>query len=132
MPTWLNASLLAVNNFSSSAVQETVLQEPTGPKRIGRAYVLLLLFGGLGFHRFYLRRTGSAVVMLALVVTYFVLLAVFWRSTSATELAGLVALTVVVWEVVDLFLIPRMTRAVNRRIRAVKFEAAGQSAGGRP
>lgn len=58
----------------------------------GVAYLLAIFLGVFGAHRFYLKRTGSAVAMLLLTITVF----------------GLVVTSI--WALVDLFLIPGMIR----------------------
>lgn len=68
----------------------------------GVAYLLAIFLGVFGAHRFYLGRTGSALVMLLLTIT----------------VLG-VAITTV-WTLVDLFLIPGMIRE-NIEILRQKF-----------
>lgn len=68
-------------------------------KSVAGAYVLWLFLGLLGAHRFYLGRTGSAVIMFLL----------------SLSVVGLVL--TVVWFVVDAFLIPRLTEDRNEEIR---------------
>ncbi|HEY1612160.1 MAG TPA: TM2 domain-containing protein [Rhizomicrobium sp.] len=65
----------------------------------GVAYVLAIFLGVFGAHRFYLKRTGSAVAMLLLSIT----------------LLGLVVTSI--WTLVDLFLIPGMIREDIDRLR---------------
>ena len=75
------------------------------------AYLLWAFLGGLGAHRFYLGRTGSAVGQLLLFVLGWLLLAV---------MVGLVLLIALgIWVLVDAFLIPGMVEAdtVARRAR---------------
>lgn len=120
-----------MSNLSPAVARKGAPPKPDGPKRVGRAYVLLFLFGGLGLHRFYLRRTASACVMLGLCLASYLVLGIFWPAPTS-ELAGLIGLAVIVWEIIDLFLIPRMTRAVNQRIRAAKAEAQRTPSSRRP
>ena len=75
-------------------------------KSVGASYVLCLLLGGLGAHRFYLGHTGSAVVQLILGLLGFVVV-VTWPILW-------------IWIVVDLFLIPGMVREKNMEL-ADKF-----------
>jgi TM2 domain-containing membrane protein YozV len=58
----------------------------------GVAYLLAIFLGVLGAHRFYLGRTGSAVAMLLISLTFFGLIITY------------------IWVLVDLFLIPGMIR----------------------
>lgn len=74
-------------------------------KEVGITYVLWLLLGTLGVHRFYLGRNGTAAAQLILTVTG-------WAT--AILLIGFVPLAVVwVWVIVDAFLIPAMVRETN-------------------
>jgi TM2 domain-containing membrane protein YozV len=75
-------------------------------KSVGASYVLCLLLGGLGAHRFYLGYTGTAVVQLILGLLGFVLV-LTWPPLW-------------IWLLVDLFLIPGMVRTRNMEI-ADKF-----------
>jgi TM2 domain-containing membrane protein YozV len=71
-------------------------------KSAGAAYVLCLLLGGLGAHRFYLGYTGTAAIQLALGILGFIVF-VTWPPLW-------------IWLLVDLFLIPGMVRAKNMEI----------------
>ena len=68
-------------------------------KSVGASYVLCLLLGGLGAHRFYLGHTGTAIVQLILGVLGFVVF-VTWPILW-------------IWLLVDLFQDPGMERAKN-------------------
>lgn len=92
---------------------------PVAPARVGGkstavAYVFALLLGGVGAHRFYLRRPITASVMLVIWVTGL-------AATGATWGWYLMAATAV-WVIVDLFLIPGMVQAANARERTPKTE----------
>lgn len=71
-------------------------------KSVGATYLLCLLLGGLGAHRFYLGRKGSAAVQLALGVLGFILVFT-WMPLW-------------IWLVIDLFLIPGMVRDENLKV----------------
>ncbi|QYF98453.1 MULTISPECIES: TM2 domain-containing protein [Microbacterium] len=74
-------------------------------KDAGIGYLLLILLGGFGAHRFYLGRAGSAVAMLLI-----------WWSGWALTVIGVgifMLLAVVIWWIVDLFLIPSMVNEYN-------------------
>ena len=74
------------------------------------AYLLWFFVGGLGGHRFYLGRTGSAIAMLVLLVASIVLTYV---------LIGLFGFAILgIWVLVDAFLIPGMVTAANTRLIA--------------
>lgn len=76
-------------------------------KSVGASYVLCLLLGGLGAHRFYLGHTGTAIVQLILGLLGFVLVFLTW-------------IPLWIWLLIDLFLIPGMVRQKNMEI-ADKF-----------
>jgi TM2 domain-containing membrane protein YozV len=76
-------------------------------KELAVAYLLLLLLGTVGAHRFYLGRPGTAVAMLALTII---------GVMTTIVLVGFLPLTAVaVWWFVDLFLTPGMVREENAR-----------------
>ncbi|WP_138495597.1 NINE protein [Paenibacillus pinistramenti] len=93
-------------------------------KSLAIAY-LMLLGGHLGVHRFYLKRTGTAITQLVLflgaILLYFgfaVLEVLFPESLIPLIPLCLVFLcggTLAVWMLVDLFLIPHMVREWNER-----------------
>ncbi|XUY27421.1 NINE protein [Agrobacterium sp. rho-8.1] len=82
-------------------------------KIIWVAYVMAIMGGGgiLGLHRFYLGYTRSAVLQLLLGICAFLLPAVL-NLFDLTYFMGMIAAG---WVLVDLFLIPLMVRAANRR-----------------
>ena len=78
-------------------------------KSLAVAYLLLIFLGPLGVHRFYLGKTGSALVMLALSV-------IGWATLFIV--VGLVFLVAVgIWVVVDVFLLPEIVRQDQERLR---------------
>ena len=86
------------------------------------AYVIWLFFAGLAGHRFYLRRFGSAVLMLLFSVVVIVLImgAVVTSSLNLDEMAEamfvsavIVSIVPLIWIFVDLFLIPGIARRYN-------------------
>ncbi len=72
-------------------------------KSAGVAYLLCLIFGGVGAHRFYLGSTGTAVAQLVL-----------WILGWLT--AFLAWFPLFIWVIVDLFLIPGIVRDKNMSI----------------
>jgi TM2 domain-containing membrane protein YozV len=80
---------------------------------IGVAYLLWLFLGGLGAHRFYLRRVGTGLMLLFI------------------TLIGLVAwpllVVTAIWVILDAFFIPGIVRAEKGRLRAMF--ASGAAAG---
>ena len=81
------------------------------------AYLLWFFAGPLGAHRFYLGKTGSAVMLLILtVVCPFVLALALIPSASAEEASLLIFLPwagVAVWWLIDFLLIPGIMRKYN-------------------
>ncbi len=78
----------------------------------GAAYLLDIFLGVFGAHRFYLKRTGSAVAMLVLTIT----------------VVGLAVTSI--WAFVDLFLIPGMIQEEVDKLRqrlTREAEASAQS-----
>lgn len=84
---------------------------PTGPrapvKDTGVAYLLLILLGGFGAHLFYLNRIGSAITLIIL----------WWGGwlTSFIYIGFVGIAAVIVWWIVDLFMIPSYVREANKR-----------------
>ena len=105
--------------------------QTAGPKT-GLAYLLWLLLGLAGGHRFYLQRRWSAAAMLAL----FVVSMVFARTDRLTA-AHYVLMPVIVWWFVDLALIPWLARDSRDKIRRemtahLSMIASTAQAGARP
>ena len=80
-------------------------QSARPPKEVGIAYLFFLLLGGVGAHRFYLGRTGSAVLLLCLWMGGWLLAAVLIGIPMI--IAG------GIWLLVDLFMLPSMVRQEN-------------------
>jgi TM2 domain-containing membrane protein YozV len=77
-------------------------------KSVGVAYLLWFFLGWLGVHRFYAKRTGSAVAILLLTILGWV--TVFFG-------VGLIFFVVVgVWLFVDIFLIPGIVASYNSQL----------------
>lgn len=94
------------------SVQEQMLIEQrvtNEAKSAGVAYLLWFFTGGLGGHRFYLGRTGSAVVILLLTII-----------GAITLMAGIGAIFLLIsglWVLVDAFLIPGMISKHKQGVR---------------
>ena len=74
------------------------------------AYLLLIFLGGFGAHRFYIKRYGSATVLLVLNVFGWPLL------IAGEQLAALAVGVAGVWVVIDLFLVPGLVRTFNHHL----------------
>lgn len=72
-------------------------------KSQGVSYLLWLILGGIGAHRFYIGRTVTGIVLLVL-----------WLLGLFT--AGITWIVVFIWWIVDGFLIPGMVREKNMSI----------------
>lgn len=82
-----------------------MLQAGANAKSLPAAYALLLLFGGLGAHRYYLGEKGTATALLLVTVLSVVLMKVA---------IGFFTIGVsIVWVAVDLFRLPAMLRRCN-------------------
>lgn len=90
---------------------------------------LLLLGGHLGAHRFYLKKTGTAITQLILfliaMAAYFGLGFVMeYPYSTEVAIAAMVvllavpALILLIWIIVDLFLMSRLVREYNQSIEA--------------
>lgn len=117
-----------------------------GRKSVGLAYLLWFFLGAFGLHRFYLKRTASGWIQLAVHVGGWLLLGlaawnaghgaitrvdepglyVLTTSWTAMVSGGLLAwaggmLLAIVWPwwIIDAFLIPGIAREFNRRLREV-------------
>lgn len=74
-------------------------------KSVGVTYLLWFFLGGLGGHRFYVGKTGSAIAILAMTIIGALLVMVG---------VGLILLAIVgIWVLVDAFLIPGWIRNKN-------------------
>lgn len=89
-----------------SADTQALMAFETGKKSTGLAYVLWLLLGGVGGHRFYLGRTGSAVGMLVLSI-------LGWLLILAAGFGLLFLIPLGIWLLIDLFTIPGMVEQHN-------------------
>ena len=98
---------------------ETEREQTLAPqKSIGVAYVLLIIFGGMGLHRFYLERIGSGVVQFIMWVAVIVSIYSIVQDASNGQvspgwsaLLSIAGLPLGIWVLVDLFLIPGMARS---------------------
>jgi TM2 domain-containing membrane protein YozV len=78
-------------------------------KSVGLAYVLLIFFGQLGLHRFYLSRVASGMMQLGLC-------AVGWATVGF--FIGVIPLGILwLWLLVDLFTTAGMVTAANGEAR---------------
>jgi TM2 domain-containing membrane protein YozV len=79
-----------------------------GPRRksLLTAYLLLIVTGVFGGHRFYLRRWWSAVLQLLLTLTMLGLLLLY--------IGAFVVPAIALWLVVDALLLPRIVRQFNQ------------------
>ncbi len=69
-------------------------------KSTGVAYLLWFFLGGLGIHRFYLGKSGSAFAMLAL--------SILGWATLVLYVGVFLLIILGIWLIVDAFLIPGM------------------------
>ena len=93
-----------------------------GERNIFLAYVLWFLLGGLGAHRLYLGQAKTAFIFLMLFI-------VGWLFTYI--LIGIIPLLIVlVWWIIDIFLIPGMVDAFNKGRVEVPSTFAFKTPGG--
>ncbi len=82
-----------------------LMQYDANKKSAVVAYVLWFFLGMLGAHRFYLGQSGSGAALLAITVVSILLMLAY---------VGLFTIWIsVIWVIVDLFLIPGITRRSN-------------------
>jgi len=94
------------NQDGLSADTQALMAFESGKKSAGVAYLLWFFTGGLGGHRFYLGRTGSAVAQLVLSI-------LGWLLMLAAGVGLLFLAPLGVWLLVDLFLIPGVVASRN-------------------
>ncbi|HSP23999.1 MAG TPA: NINE protein, partial [Saliniramus sp.] len=97
---------MALNTQEQILIEQRVANEA---KSTGVAYLLWLFLGGLGGHRFYLGRTGSAVAML--------LLTLVGAITLIVGVGVVILLGTGVWVLVDAFMIPGMVQQQKNDVR---------------
>ena len=85
-----------------------MMQYQENKKQLWVAYILWFFLGGVGAHRFYLERNGSAVVMLVLTIIGILL--------SVVGIGFIVLLVPLIWELIDAVLIPGMVSDYNNRL----------------
>jgi uncharacterized membrane protein (DUF373 family) len=99
-------------------------EQRSAEKSLALAY-LMLIGGHLGVHRFYLKRTGSAIAQLVLFlvcIAAYIGMSVVAAMREEEIILPLLVVTVAaaavlfVWVVVDLFLLPRMIREWNDKV----------------
>lgn len=101
-----------------------LLNSEMRPREKSLALAYLMLIGGhLGVHRFYLRRTATAIVQLILFVVAIIGYVILGVGSEMDEYGsapwiGLIimligGLPLFIWILVDLFMIPRMVRQLN-------------------
>ncbi len=93
------------NGNGLSADTQALMAFEASKKSTGLAFVLWFFTGGLGGHRFYLGRTGSAIGQLVL--------SIFGWLTIWVGFGLLLLIPLGIWLLVDLFLISGMVEAHN-------------------
>ena len=96
------------DNIMSTDPNLHALQYEATRKSVGIAYLLWFFFGTLGGHRFYMKKTGSAVTMLIITLVSIPLTFIFvgFIGIAATAM----------WALVDAFLIPGWISSHNLAI----------------
>lgn len=90
--------------MNTSPAAQTMLYD-ANKKSVGVAYLLWFFLGGLGGHRFYAGKTGTAIAILALTIV---------GGLLAFAGVGLFLLAIAgIWVLVDAFLIPGWIRNKN-------------------
>lgn len=95
--------------MSNNTAAQTMLYD-ANKKSVGVTYLLWFFLGGLGGHRFYAGKTGSAILLLAIT-----LIGVFLSAVGI----GLFFLAITaIWVIIDAFLIPGWIRNKNTLLAA--------------
>lgn len=94
------------NQGGLSADTQALMAFESSKKSAGVSYLLWFFTGGVGGHRFYLGRTGSAVAQLILSI-------LGWLLILAAGLGLLFLIPLGIWLLVDLFLIPGIVSSRN-------------------
>jgi len=102
------AQSLAQNSSIASSDAKMMMSYDAQKKSAAVAYILLLLFGYFGAHRFYAGATGSGAAMLVLTICSIILMFV--------SVGFLTILIPGIWAFVDLFLVPSLIRDYNSRL----------------
>ena len=93
-----------------SADTQAMMAFESNKKSVGLAFLFWFFLGGLGGHRFYLGRTGSAVAQL--------LMSIFGWLTVWFFLGLFLLIPLGIWLLVDAFLISGMVEAHNNALMA--------------
>jgi len=89
-------------------------------KKTWLAYVLLILLGGLGSHRFYINGPSAGAFGMFLLAALTVGLAII----EADKASDMTLIALCIWQVVDLFWIPGMIRQRSAKLRKdLEFDA---------
>src|SRR5690606_10755064 len=99
-----------ISDSGLSADTRALMAFESDKKSAGLAFVLWLLLGGVGGHRFYLGRTGSAVAQLLLFL-------IGWLTVWVV-VGFLLLIPLGIWLLVDLFLISGMVQQHNDALMA--------------
>ncbi|OYR18245.1 NINE protein [Brucella thiophenivorans] len=89
-------------------------------KKTWLAYVLLILLGGLGSHRFYVNGPSTGAFGMLFLAALTIALVII-EADNASDMT-LIALCI--WQVIDLFVIPGMIRQRSAKMRKdLEFDA---------
>ncbi|MEW5929322.1 MAG: TM2 domain-containing protein [Gemmatimonadota bacterium] len=93
---------------AASLDTQRMMMYDANKKSVGVAFLLWFFLGGLGAHRFYMGKTGSAIAMAAITVVSLALTVVF---------IGFFTLGIVgIWALVDAFMISGWVNAHNAQL----------------
>lgn len=83
-------------------------------KEVWIAYILYLIAGMIGGHRYYLGETNTAITMTIMFVV---------GSILTIVLVGYIVLFILgIWVLIDLFTIPKMVRSANERTKLEAYD----------
>lgn len=101
-----NTSRIPSSGHSVSGDAKALMLFQANRKSTLVAYLFWFFLGGFGAHRFYAGKTGSGIAQIALLLIGTALL-------GAAGLGALLLVTLVVWILIDAFLIPGWIREQN-------------------
>ncbi|AJD93525.1 hypothetical protein JMA_42080 (plasmid) [Jeotgalibacillus malaysiensis] len=100
----MDSTFMAKQDLTTQELQILASETEKRKKSSGTAWILLLLLGSVGAHRFYLGHTGIGIAMVATWI-------VSWMLVWVTFL-----LPISIWILVELFLLSGLVKNENQKI----------------
>lgn len=100
----MDSTFMAKQDLTTQELQILASETENRKKSSGTAWLLLLLLGSVGAHRFYLGHTGIGIAMIATWI-------VSWMFVFVTFL-----FPISIWLLVELFLLSGLVKSENQKI----------------